>query len=178
MGLGDLNLEPSASPGGSQNGFQARSVVTGTRLTSCYLAALEARWIDRALTEQALLRRVDSTTGTELVGRKRGDFGGIAIPYFMPGSTRVREYRCHKAMMRIPIREGKGGKDRDVPLSPTLHEELRQHYRRLTRKPAVWLFRGGRYHASDDPISDKGGLACLPLGRRTRRYPQTVTCGN
>ena len=60
-----------------------------------------------------------------------------------------------KSMMRIHIREGKGGKDREVPLSPTLHEELRQHYRRLTRKPAVWLFPGGRYHTSDDPISDK-----------------------
>lgn len=60
-----------------------------------------------------------------------------------------------KSMMRIHIREGKGGKDREVPLSPTLYEELRQHYRRLTRKPAVWLFPGGRYHTSDDPISDK-----------------------
>ena len=57
--------------------------------------------------------------------------------------------------MRIHIREGKGGKDRGVPLSPTLHEKLRQHYRRLARKPAVWLFPGGRYHTSDDPISDR-----------------------
>jgi site-specific recombinase XerD len=60
-----------------------------------------------------------------------------------------------KSMMRIHIREGKGGKDREVPLSPTLYEELRQHYRRLTRKPTVWLFPGGRYHSSDNPISDK-----------------------
>jgi integrase/recombinase XerD len=60
-----------------------------------------------------------------------------------------------KSMMRIHIREGKGGKDREVPLSPTLYEELRQHYRRLTRKPTVWLFPGGRYHTSDNPISDK-----------------------
>lgn len=60
-----------------------------------------------------------------------------------------------KSMMRIHIREGKGGKDREVPLSPTLYEELRQHYRRLARKPAVWLFPGGRHHTSADPISDK-----------------------
>jgi integrase/recombinase XerD len=59
------------------------------------------------------------------------------------------------SMMRIHIREGKGGKDREVPLSPTLYEELRRHYRRLTRKPAVWLFPGGRHHTSDHPISDK-----------------------
>jgi integrase/recombinase XerD len=57
--------------------------------------------------------------------------------------------------MRIHIREGKGGKDRYVPLSPVLHQELRRHYRRLVRKPALWLFPGGRHHTSDDPISDK-----------------------
>ena len=60
-----------------------------------------------------------------------------------------------KATKRIHIREGKGGKDREVPLSPILYEELRQHYRRLACKPKVWLFPGGRYHTSDDPISDK-----------------------
>ena len=60
-----------------------------------------------------------------------------------------------KSMMRIHIREGKGGKDREVPLSPTLYEELHQHYRRLKRKPQVWLFPGGMHHTADDPISDK-----------------------
>lgn len=60
-----------------------------------------------------------------------------------------------KATLRIHIREGKGGKDRYVPLSPTLYEELRQHYRRLARKPKLWLFPGGRHHTSDDPITDK-----------------------
>ena len=60
-----------------------------------------------------------------------------------------------RSMMRIHIREGKGGKDREVPLSPNLYEELCQHYRRLARKPKLWLFPGGRYHTSDDPISDK-----------------------
>ena len=60
-----------------------------------------------------------------------------------------------KATKRIHIREGKGGKDREVPLSPILYEELRQHYRRLVRKPKVWLFPGGQHHTSDDPISNK-----------------------
>ena len=45
-----------------------------------------------------------------------------------------------KSMMRIHIRKGKGDKDREVPLSLTLYEELRQHYRRLSRKPKVQLF--------------------------------------
>ena len=56
-------------------------------MTATDLSHLEARWISRDLAEAAFLRRVDSVTGGELVGRKRGDYGGIAIPYFMPGST-------------------------------------------------------------------------------------------
>jgi len=60
------------------------------------LAALEARRIDRTLAEQALLRRVDSMAGGELVGSKRGDFGGIVIPYFMPGSRCLRDYRLRR----------------------------------------------------------------------------------
>ena len=41
-------------------------------------------------------------------------------------------------------------------LSPHLLEELRQHYRRLGRKPAEWLFPGGRWHTGvEHPISTK-----------------------
>jgi hypothetical protein len=72
------------------------SAVVGQELTVSDLAALEARWIDRTLAEQALLRRVDSIAGGELVGRRRGDFSGIAIPYLLPGSTRVRDYRLRR----------------------------------------------------------------------------------
>jgi hypothetical protein len=31
-------------------------------------------------------------------------------------------------------------------LSPNLLEALREHYRSLRRKPAVWLFPGNRWH--------------------------------
>jgi hypothetical protein len=68
----------------------------GFVLSSADLAALEARWIDRRLAEAAFLRRVDSFTGTQLVGRKGGDYSGIAIPYFAPGSQHVREYRLRR----------------------------------------------------------------------------------
>jgi integrase/recombinase XerD len=74
-----------------------------------------------------------------------------------------------KAMKRIHIREGKGGRDREVPLSPTLYEELRQHYRRLARKPKLWLFPGGRNHTADEPITDKVvWLACRAAAERAR----------
>ena len=59
------------------------------------------------------------------------------------------------ARMVLHVQDGKGGKDRDIVLSPHLLDELRAHYRRLARKPSVWLFPGGRWHTADYPISDK-----------------------
>ena len=60
------------------------------------------------------------------------------------------------ARMVLHVKEGKGGKDRDIVLSPRLLEEFKEHYRRLRRKPAVWLFPGGTRHtAADTPISEK-----------------------
>ena len=47
--------------------------------------------------------------------------------------------------MVVHVRGGEGRKDRDVMLSQHLLAELRQHFRRLGRKPAEWLFPGGRY---------------------------------
>ena len=72
------------------------SNLVGSELSSADLAALQARWIDRQLAQLALLRRVDSFTGSQLVGRKGGDYSGIAIPYFSPGSSHVREYRLRR----------------------------------------------------------------------------------
>jgi integrase/recombinase XerD len=42
----------------------------------------------------------------------------------------------------VVVRQGKGAKDRLVPLSPRLLEELRAYWRR--RRPRPWLFPGGR----------------------------------
>jgi integrase/recombinase XerD len=46
--------------------------------------------------------------------------------------------------MVIHVQGGKGRKDRDVMLSPKLLEALREHWRRLPRKPSAWLFPGSR----------------------------------
>ncbi len=89
-----------------------------------------------------------------------------------------------------------GTSDRDVMLSPKLLDEFRKHWRRLKRKPSVWLFPGNRHHSSDKPISTKvvwhacrnatkragikkqvhphtirhyAGLLTMPGGRRTQR---------
>jgi site-specific recombinase XerD len=53
--------------------------------------------------------------------------------------------------MVIHVRGGKGRKDRDVMLSPKLLKELREHWRRLRRKPSEWLFPGNRQPTNDRP---------------------------
>ena len=72
------------------------SSLPGSELSVGDFAALEGRWIDRPLAEAAFLRRVDSFTGSQLVGRRGGDYAGIAIPYFAPASQHVREYRLRR----------------------------------------------------------------------------------
>jgi uncharacterized protein DUF3854 len=47
--------------------------------------------------ERALLRRVDSFTGAEIVGRNGGgDYAGIVFPYVWPGEQHIREYRLRR----------------------------------------------------------------------------------
>jgi integrase len=57
--------------------------------------------------------------------------------------------------MVVHIREGKGGKDRDVTLSPKLLEELRVYLRGLRRKPKKWLFPGNSWHTASYPVTAK-----------------------
>ena len=69
--------------------------------------------------------------------------------------------------MVIHVQGGKGRKDRDVLLSPTLLDELRRHWQRLRRKPNVWLFPGKSSHTSDRPITPKVIYhACKRAARR------------
>jgi len=50
-------------------------------------------WITEELAEQALLRRVTSSEGAEIVGRRdNGSYSGIIFPYVWPGESRCREY--------------------------------------------------------------------------------------
>jgi hypothetical protein len=77
-------------------GFSIGLASGGSELVASDFAALEARWIDRDLALAARFRRVDSLTGAELVGRKSGNYAGVAIPYFFPGTSEVREYRLRR----------------------------------------------------------------------------------
>ena len=75
----------------------AASSRVGSDLTSTDHDALESRWINPETALRAGLRRVDSLTGAEIVGRRGGgDYSGICIPYFHPGSNQVRDYRLRR----------------------------------------------------------------------------------
>jgi len=54
---------------------------------------LERSWISRGLADQALLRRVISVDGAQIVGRSdNGSYEGIVFPYVWPGEDHIREY--------------------------------------------------------------------------------------
>jgi integrase len=83
------------------------------------------------------------------------------------------------ARMVLHVQEGKGRKDRDIVLSQNLLVELRQHYRRLARKPAVWLFPGGTHHTADTAITEKvvwhaGHSTALRCGVNKPLHPHTL----
>jgi integrase/recombinase XerD len=82
--------------------------------------------------------------------------------------------------MVIHIQGGKGRVDRDVMLSPKLLDELREHWRRLRRKPSVWLFPGNRWHSSGQPIDTKTPRnACQQAAQRAgikkKVYPHILS---
>jgi hypothetical protein len=67
--------------------------------------------------------------------------------------------------MIIRVVAGKGGKDRDLPLSPALLETLREYWR--WRKPKLYLFPTRTLGRLDQPISDKTvWIACSEAARR------------
>jgi integrase/recombinase XerD len=55
--------------------------------------------------------------------------------------------------MVIHVVNGKGGKDRDLPLSPARLEALRAYWRWL--KPRTWLFPSPLHRDCEQPITDK-----------------------
>src|SRR6202451_853683 len=68
-------------------------------------------------------------------------------------TARLKVSDIDSKRMVVHIREGKGGKDRDVMLSPKLLAELRAYWRGLRRKPKAWLFPGKRWHTSRHPVT-------------------------
>jgi site-specific recombinase XerD len=67
--------------------------------------------------------------------------------------------------MILHVVDGKGHKDRDLPLSPALLETLRTYWRWL--KPRTYLFPSRRHRHEEQPITDKVvWLACSQAEKR------------
>ena len=80
-------------------------------------------------------------------------------------AARLKLSEIDSQRMIIRVINGKGGKDRDLPISPVLLETLRAHWRCL--KPRTYLFPSRRYRTVEQPISDKAvWLACRNAARR------------
>src|ERR1035437_1254348 len=68
--------------------------------------------------------------------------------------------------MVVRIRQGKGGKYREVPLSPKLLEQLRTYYRSLKRRNG-WMFPSLQARRPEEPITQKAVWhACREATRR------------
>jgi len=97
----------------------ARARLPGVDLTPADLAALSQCGIPEDLARTAMLRRVDSATGSALMGRNgSGDYSGLVFPYFWPGDDRVREYRLRRDRPEVEIRADGTTKPRGKYLSP------------------------------------------------------------
>lgn len=91
---------------------------TGKALTDTDYANLARRWIDRQLADAAGIRRVDSDTGRLLMGRRdHASYEGLAIPYFFPGESRIREWRLRRDHPDLEYKDGKP-KERGKYMTP------------------------------------------------------------
>jgi len=80
--------------------------------------------------------------------------------------TRLKVNDIDSGRMVVHIRQGKGGKDRDVPLSPKLLETLREYWR--WKKPREYLFPGeAKQGSSGEHLTSKAVYhACRGAARR------------
>ena len=79
--------------------------------------------------------------------------------------ARLKIAHIDSQRMIIHVVDGKGHKDRDLPLSPTLLENLRVYWRRL--KPRTYLFPSRLHRDHEQPISDKTvWVACTEAARK------------
>ena len=73
--------------------------------------------------------------------------------------ARLKIAHIDSQRMIIHVVDGKGHKDRDLPLSPALLDTLRAYWRWL--KPRTYLFPSRKHRHDEQPISDKTvWLAC------------------
>ena len=86
--------------------------------------------------------------------------------------SRLKVEDIDSERMIVHIRQGKGNRDRDVPLTPKLLETLREYWRWM--KPKTYLFPWhGEQLACRCPHLHEGAVGSLPGSRPEGRHHQT-----
>ncbi|MBV9183290.1 MAG: site-specific integrase [Acidobacteria bacterium] len=111
--------------------------------------------------------------GARLIDAAELPFHRILLMTLYPTGARRAEVTHLKVSdidsqrMVLPIRGGKGRKDRDVILSPKLLEALRDYWRGLRRKSTTSLFPGNRWETANYPVTTKVlWTACQSAAKR------------
>jgi integrase/recombinase XerD len=87
---------------------------------------------------------------------------------------RLKVRDIDSARMVLRVEQGKGGRDRDVPLSPTLLAALREYYRWM--RPQTYLFPGTRNGwRADAPITARVIWEAVRLATRKAGIDKPVT---
>ena len=85
--------------------------------------------------------------------------------------TRLKVSDIDSQRMVVHIKQGKGGKDRDVPLSPKLLETLREYWR--WKKPQEYLFPGeAKQGSKGDHLTPKAVYYACQRGCTQSRHPE------
>ena len=83
----------------------------GGALTDEDYSVLARAWISRELADEAMIRRVDSTEGREVIGQKGNrDCAGLLFPIYWPGCAHPHSYRLRRDNPEWT--QGKGGKSK------------------------------------------------------------------
>ncbi len=91
----------------------------GSALIDSDYSMLEKSWINQALADQALLRRVPSNEGAFIVGRRdNNSYSGIIFPYLWPGENHVREYWLRRDRPEIQYDSEGHPKEKNKYLGP------------------------------------------------------------
>ena len=142
-----------------------------------FLKVLNRRWSrDDLPLPRSLRRQLPTVLSREEVARLIDSAANLrhrTILMALYSTGMRRSELCHlqvedidKQRMVIRIRQGKGGKDREVPLSPKLLEQLRTYYRSLKHK-TTWVFPSLQARHCEDPMTDKAiWHACATAARR------------
>jgi hypothetical protein len=138
----------------------------GGPLTEDDYAALVASWITSEVADAAMLRRVNSEEGREVVGQKgTRDCAGILIPYYWPGEQTPFSYRLRRDNPDYTFdKDGKAKPDRKYLSAPGSAN-------RLYIPPGVTLAQLA--DATIPIVITEGEKKCLALWRLANHNTQT-----